>query len=429
MSIDEPEISDESFEESTAAPPPSVVGQPLTAMQAKVNAIAHLTMQAYDRAATLEITKEESEALQADFPDDAFLPGAGGKENLIYIEHVHLRERLNNVLGMGKWAIIPRSRWEEAFRNSKGSDGVRVFVEAMLVIRGCFVGEAVSSHDYYPSNPSQTYDDAVESAKTAAFRRCAKEFGVGLQAYKKSWCEGWWQRRGTARPSPAWTQTPRAPQRPAPAAPAPAPTPAPAPKQEPKAATDATRAWMIGALEKRGLLALAEEFAHKVADPAWLMPTETLKDLPLEYVPVSQEQLRLLEAAITDFGNGMEAKNPYPPNATASTPAKAKKADPKPKTETADSAEAAPVSDDDYNSPTARWRSYPVPFGKSAGVILDKLDKKVLFGFWANFEPQAQWTDKEGKVRDSSPDKLAREREFRAMLDSAGKHYNFSKSE
>ena len=49
--------------------------------------------------------------------------------------------------------------------------------------------------EYYPNNASQNYGDAVEGAKTAAFRRCAKEFGVGLQAWKKDFCEGWWKRR------------------------------------------------------------------------------------------------------------------------------------------------------------------------------------------------------------------------------------------
>jgi hypothetical protein len=167
----------------------------ITPAQAKVDAIASLTMKAYDRASMLQITQEETAALCEDFPDEAFQPGAAGKEHLLYLQHSWLRERFSKVFGMGQWAIVPRKRWEEPFKTNNGKDASRVYVEAMLLVRGCFVGEAVGEMEYFPHNASQNYGDAVEGAKTAAFRRCAKEFGVGLQAWKKEWCEGWWQRR------------------------------------------------------------------------------------------------------------------------------------------------------------------------------------------------------------------------------------------
>lgn len=170
-----------------------------TAAQAKVEAVANLTFKAYERASMLTLTQEESAALQQPFDDADFLPGAAGKENLIYIQHSALRDRLNKVIGLGQWSIIPRNRWNEKFtfyskndRCQKEAD--RVYVEAMLLIRGAFVAEAVGDMAYYP-NDSTNYGDAVEGAKTAAFRRCAKELGVGLQAWDKTWCEQWWQRR------------------------------------------------------------------------------------------------------------------------------------------------------------------------------------------------------------------------------------------
>jgi hypothetical protein len=49
--------------------------------------------------------------------------------------------------------------------------------------------------DYFPNNASQCYGDAFEGAKTAAFRRCAKEFGVGLQPYRKGFADGWRDRK------------------------------------------------------------------------------------------------------------------------------------------------------------------------------------------------------------------------------------------
>lgn len=168
---------------------------PMTAAQARVDAVGAALMKAYERASMLEFNPEESKALMADFPDDAFRTGAAGKENLIYLEHAHIRERLNAVIGLGRWSIITRRTWSEQFRTPKNTEGVRIYVEAVLLIRGCFAAEAIGDMDYYPNNASQNYGDAVEGAKSAALRRCAKELGVGLQAWKKEFAEAWFQRK------------------------------------------------------------------------------------------------------------------------------------------------------------------------------------------------------------------------------------------
>ena len=47
---------------------------------------------------------------------------------------------------------------------------------------------------YFPDNAEQNFGDAFESAKSAALRRCAKEFGIGLQAWKEDWRLGWLKR-------------------------------------------------------------------------------------------------------------------------------------------------------------------------------------------------------------------------------------------
>src|SRR6185369_3356162 len=99
--------------------PLEVFKAPITPAQAKIDAVANLTMKAYERASTLQLTPEEIAGLKADFPDEAFKPGAGGKEHLIYIEHAFLRDRLTEVLGLGQWAIVPRNRWAEDFTTAK----------------------------------------------------------------------------------------------------------------------------------------------------------------------------------------------------------------------------------------------------------------------------------------------------------------------
>lgn len=169
-----------------------------TADELRTTAVGNALDCAYAKASTLQLSTEEATALSADFPDEAFRTGAQGKANLIYIEHAFLRERLNTVLGIGSATPIRRSTWSERFtyrdRDNKEREGVTIYVELVLVVRGCVVSEAIGDATYYPHNDATSYSDALESAKSAAFRRCAKEFGVGLQAWKKGWVEGWHQR-------------------------------------------------------------------------------------------------------------------------------------------------------------------------------------------------------------------------------------------
>lgn len=174
--------------------------QPIqSAEQSKTLAVNSLLSNAYAKASMLDLSPDEIKRLTADFDDADFQRGAGGDTNLLYLEHRALRDRLNTVVGIGKWNSIPRRSWTEEFQvaakpNKPASVGVRVYVESVLIVRGCYVGEAIGDGTYYKSNASGNFGDAYESAKTAAFRRCTKDFGIGLQCYSKDWCEAWKQR-------------------------------------------------------------------------------------------------------------------------------------------------------------------------------------------------------------------------------------------
>jgi hypothetical protein len=280
--------------------PEPVTKPPITAAQAKVEAIADLTHSAYQKAGTLNLTKEESEQLQADFPDEAFKPGAAGKENLIYIEHAFLRDRFIKVFGMGGWALIPRSRWAEPFITAKGVEGSRVYVEAMLVVRGVFVAESVGEMEYYPKNAAQNYGDAVEGATTAAFRRCAKNFGVGLQAWKKDWCDGWWGRKRAPHTTAARGQ------------PRPLATHAAKPVEQPlKGATEKTKEWFLNSFEPEER-EMATQFCMELG---WIMPNEGMNDLPLRFIPVSKQQLASFRECLGLWVKDGKINNPYLPNA------------------------------------------------------------------------------------------------------------------
>lgn len=109
-----------------------------------------------------------------------------------------------------------------------------------------------------------------------------------------------------------------------------------APKTPPPPADERTRARMIRKLAD--CIDLATEYFRKLHDPAVLMDNETLEQLPLEWVPITVRQFEALQAAIADFGNGVEAKHPYPPNprtVTAETPQGNKQDKPKPHLEKA----------------------------------------------------------------------------------------------
>lgn len=399
--------------------------QATTPAQAKVDAIASLTMSAYQKAATLDLTPEETAALAADFPDEAFQPGAAGKEHLLYIEHAHLRDRFTKVFGMGQWAIIPRNRWAEPFKTQKGDEGSRVYVEAMLVVRGCFVGEAIGAMEYYPKNASQNYGDAVEGAKTAAFRRCAKEFGVGLQAWKKEFCDGWWQRRRggrdfsksaaktamaqAAQAEPTqddWNEAKVQKRQATPAKPVSAPT-----NGTPKGvqcATEEQKAKLLDVLKPQR--ELAERYFRAID---WLLPTEPIESLGLNYVPATKREFDLLIAQLEAVSGGAEPVAPYPPHLM-----------PLPEKPKAKPIEVPRDPNPDPNSPDAPWRSFPVPFGKHAGFKLADLDKGILFGFWANFEVETEYNGKPKRE-----DVVKRDTIFRQMLDEAGTHYGFQKKD
>lgn len=158
-------------------------------------AIQQLLAQATLKASTLILTKAEQKELRADFPDGDFQRGAGGDTNLLYLEHSAIRNRLSDVIGLGQWSFEIIRSWSEDFQaGNPPKPAVRVYVEGMLLIRGAKVGVAIGDGNYFKSNAKGNYGDAYESAKTAALRRCAKDFGIGLQAFSKDWAEAWKKR-------------------------------------------------------------------------------------------------------------------------------------------------------------------------------------------------------------------------------------------
>jgi hypothetical protein len=394
----------------------------ITPAQAKTDAIAALTMKAYEKASQLLLTPEEVKGLAAEFPDEAFKPGAAGKEHLIYIEHAFLRDRLNSVFGPGQWALIPRNRWAEEFvlparRDKPETHGSRIYVEAMLMIRGCFVSESVGAMEYYPSNNSQNYGDAVEGAKTAALRRCCKELGIGLQAWKKDFGDGWWQRQrsgqrnsntrgmntlGASQTNTRVASEPPISRQATNTARTEADAKARTVPPTGECATIAQRDKMLQSLldtyqDQNFIL----EYARKAA--ILLPQVETLADWPRRFVPTTQRQMDLLVAAIKDFSEGREAVKPF----VNPDPPEEKKV-------------KQGQTESKVTVQGASWRQVEVLFGKNRGKTLGELERNSLAWYCRNHEVTETYTNKTtGKEVVKTQQQMAKDTEFRRALDGA----------
>lgn len=168
----------------------------LSSANAPTPAIQQLLDAALLKSSTLQLTPDEAKKLTADFGDECFRRGANGDTNLIYLEHKFLQDRLNEVIGIGQYRKVIIKDWNEGFQvpakaGKPAYQATRIYIKMALLVRGCLVGEGIGEAEYYPTNASGSYGKSFESAKTAAFRLCLKEFGIGLQPYSKDFCDGW----------------------------------------------------------------------------------------------------------------------------------------------------------------------------------------------------------------------------------------------
>jgi hypothetical protein len=143
----------------------------------------------------------------------------------------------------------------------------------------------------------------------------------------------------------------------------------------PKEATDATKKWFLDQIAAAAITDIALEYFRKKDQ---LLPTEDLLDLPLKFVPISKEAARKVIVEIQGL---------------------------------------IPTGGEDE-----AWCSFPMPYGKNAGIPLSDLDKKYLYGLWANYTVETEYNGRAKK-----PEQIEKDTLFREMLDDAGVHYDFKK--
>jgi len=196
------------------------------------------------------------------------------------------------------------------------------------------------------------------------------------------------------------------------------------PVSAPNQATQEQKAKLISTIEAEGPDAVQKALGYWIEAGA-LLPTEKMSDLPLNWVPATAGQFRelgLLIAKLNDTGTLEKPKWAFlaKENANPAAAFNAEEGEENPFNEPEQQPKKAEQPELVANDET--WRAYICPWGKHAGVRLDKLPKNTLWGFWKNHTVETEY-----KGKPIAPEKIAKSQEFRDMLDASGRHYEFDK--
>lgn len=290
--------------------------------------ISAALMPAYQHASKLKINKAEAKQLQKPFADKQveIHPQTGA----IYLPHIYISERLNQVFGPGAWALICRD-------HKADEENRQIRAEHVLVIRGCVIGESV---DEFVINPLEAakYGDALEATAAKALRKiCGKRLSCGSQVWQPDYCQKWiekfaesvshegatvWKKKGAKLAMEGLTETPMS--RPA----------------RPKA-DDNLRHVMLQLLSTQGN---KNVLAFAIAEGI-LTEGQVLDEWPLDKVAVGEREIRQLQLKIQKHFE-------KPPQA-------------------------------------GDWKEFIVPMGAMKGQQLGKLDKEDIAGYWGVFTDPA----------------------------------------
>jgi hypothetical protein len=141
-------------------------------------------VQVYAGASQLSLSETEMKNLCAPFNDDEYEIRPDG---FIYIPQSITLKRLNDVIGIGKWALTLINNGKDEV--SAGQ--FKVFFDGALIIRGCFVSRAVGESSYSRSNQNSSWASAFEAAKSDCRQRCCKDLGIANDAWNPSFMRKW----------------------------------------------------------------------------------------------------------------------------------------------------------------------------------------------------------------------------------------------
>lgn len=139
------------------------------------------TIAIYTGASMLRVTEEEQNKLLADFDTSLIEIRPDG---LIYLPQAFWRQRLNTTFGIGQWVLVVKN-------SSKDPERSKLYLQGILMIRGCYVAEAVGEAEYHEDNKNQSWASVWEAAKSDCITRCCKDLGIASQLWQPQFAQEW----------------------------------------------------------------------------------------------------------------------------------------------------------------------------------------------------------------------------------------------
>lgn len=312
---------------------------------------------AYQKASTVTINPEEERKLREPFPDDAV--EVRPHDGLLYIPHIMISERLNDAFGVGAWAMI--RRWEQ-MRDSK------VYASWILMVKGAFIGETVTGHQYVENNPKMDYADALESTRGDAIRRiAAKDLGCGCQVWKPTYCAEW---EAKYRVFSGGKYHKKRPSDTAPKA-APVSKPKDVPPSQQETPEEKLARWVEQL--KQGDLQLYSVLYY--IDMGKLLPNEGLEALRVDDVPKTAKEAK----AILDEIRYRASQAGTPPTSSEEPPTPSSQG----QAEDEDN-----IAYEVMGKEWTPWREAIIPFGKNKGKMFGEITKQDLWWWCCKWEPK-----------------------------------------
>lgn len=145
---------------------------------------SEITGDTYFGASQIKLSETEMTKLSAPFEDLDFEIRPDG---FIYLPQAMYTKRLNDVLGIGNWALLLVKNAKEDLGNGK----FKVFYDGVLMIRGQFASRSCGEATYMTSNDNQSWASALEAAKSDCRVRCCKDLGIAADAWMPAFIRAW----------------------------------------------------------------------------------------------------------------------------------------------------------------------------------------------------------------------------------------------
>lgn len=133
----------------------------------------------YSGASMLVLDASEIAGLTADFDDNEVEIRPDG---LIYLPQAFFRQRLNQVIGIGQWALVQHA--------VKMDEDHYVYFDGSLFIRGKFVARAMGEGQKH-DNAIQSMAAVYESAKSDCIVRCCKDLSIASKLWQPEYARKW----------------------------------------------------------------------------------------------------------------------------------------------------------------------------------------------------------------------------------------------